>query len=84
MLLQNERVVVSPIFFFRTHFVHESDSMVLEDELQRIKLVGECIDVHHIVTGVVCALLGMFIMVYSINYYLYFCNNYLHGLSFIC
>ena len=34
--------------------------MVLEDELQRIKLVGECIDVHCIVTGVVCALLGMF------------------------
>ncbi|XP_075978642.1 DNA polymerase delta subunit 2 [Anticarsia gemmatalis] len=42
----------------RTHFVHESDSLVLEDELQRIKLVGECIDVHQVVTGVVCALLG--------------------------
>ncbi|PZC84273.1 hypothetical protein B5X24_HaOG205468 [Helicoverpa armigera] len=42
----------------RTHFVHESDSLVLEDELQRIKLVGDCIDVHEVVTGVVCALLG--------------------------
>lgn len=42
----------------RTHFVHESDTLVLEDELQRIKLVSECIDVHQVVTGVVCALLG--------------------------
>ncbi|RVE54187.1 hypothetical protein evm_001014 [Chilo suppressalis] len=42
----------------RTHFVHESDSLVLEDELQRIKLVGDCIDVHQVVTGVVCAVLG--------------------------
>lgn len=42
----------------RTHFVHESDSLVLEDELQRIKLVGACIDVHQVVTGVVCAILG--------------------------
>ncbi|GBP15405.1 DNA polymerase delta small subunit [Eumeta japonica] len=42
----------------RTHFVHETDSVVLEDEVQRIKLVGDCIEVHKIVTGVVCALLG--------------------------
>ncbi|KAI5645458.1 DNA polymerase alpha/epsilon subunit B domain-containing protein [Phthorimaea operculella] len=42
----------------RTHFVHESDSLVLEDELQRIKLVGDSIDVHQVVTGVVCAILG--------------------------
>ncbi|KAG6442231.1 DNA polymerase delta subunit 2 [Manduca sexta] len=42
----------------RTHFVHDSDSLVLEDELQRIKLVGDCIDIHQIVTGVVCAILG--------------------------
>ncbi|XP_049874101.1 DNA polymerase delta subunit 2 [Pectinophora gossypiella] len=42
----------------RTHFVHDADSLVLEDELQRIKLVGECIDVHQVVTGVVCAVLG--------------------------
>ncbi|CAB3259773.1 unnamed protein product [Arctia plantaginis] len=42
----------------RTHFVHDSDSLVLEDELQRIKLVGESIDIHQVVTGVVCGLLG--------------------------
>ncbi|KAJ2944299.1 hypothetical protein O0L34_g18285 [Tuta absoluta] len=42
----------------RTHFVHDSDSLVLEDELQRIKLVGDSIDVHQVVTGVVCAILG--------------------------
>ncbi|XP_073947271.1 DNA polymerase delta subunit 2 [Choristoneura fumiferana] len=42
----------------RTHFVHDSDTIVLEDELQRIKLVGDCIDVHKVVTGVVCAILG--------------------------
>ncbi|CAH2039707.1 unnamed protein product, partial [Iphiclides podalirius] len=42
----------------RTHFVHESDSIVLEDELQRIKLSNDCIDVHKVVTGVVVAILG--------------------------
>ncbi|XP_063828121.1 DNA polymerase delta subunit 2 [Ostrinia nubilalis] len=42
----------------RTHFVHDEDSLVLEDELQRIKLVGDCINVHYVVTGVVCAILG--------------------------
>ncbi|KAM3966142.1 DNA polymerase delta subunit 2 [Aphomia sociella] len=42
----------------RTHFVHETDSLVLEDELQRIKLIGELIDVNQVVTGVVCAVLG--------------------------
>ncbi|KOB76546.1 DNA polymerase delta small subunit [Operophtera brumata] len=42
----------------RTYFVADSDSLVLEDELQRIKLVGDCIDVHQVVTGVVCAILG--------------------------
>lgn len=44
--------------FSRTHFVHESDTLVLEDELQRIKLAGDCIDINGVVTGVVCALLG--------------------------
>ncbi|OWR52976.1 DNA polymerase delta small subunit [Danaus plexippus plexippus] len=42
----------------RTHFVHETDSLVLEDELQRIKLSGDCIDVNKVVTGVVVAILG--------------------------
>ncbi|XP_059053766.1 DNA polymerase delta subunit 2 [Achroia grisella] len=42
----------------RTHFVHDSDSLVLEDELQRIRLIGDSIDVHQVVTGVVCAVLG--------------------------
>lgn len=42
----------------RTHFVHDSDSLVLEDELQRIKLVSDVIDIHQVVTGVVCAILG--------------------------
>lgn len=42
----------------RTHFVHDTDTIVLEDELQRIKLVGDCIDVNQVVTGVVCAVLG--------------------------
>lgn len=46
------------IHYCRTHFVHDSDTLVLEDELQRIKLVGDCIDVHQVVTGVVCAVLG--------------------------
>lgn len=38
--------------------MNDSDTLVLEDELQRIKLAGDCIDVHQVVTGVVCALLG--------------------------
>ncbi|KAL4703295.1 hypothetical protein ACJJTC_015427 [Scirpophaga incertulas] len=42
----------------RNHFVHDEDSIVLEDELQRIKLSGDSVKVHHVVTGVVCALLG--------------------------
>ncbi|XP_023946152.2 DNA polymerase delta subunit 2 [Bicyclus anynana] len=42
----------------RTHFVHETDSLVLEDELQRVKLSGDCIHVNEVVTGVVAALLG--------------------------
>nr|XP_034831492.1 DNA polymerase delta subunit 2 [Maniola hyperantus] len=42
----------------RTHFVHETDSLVLEDELQRVKLAGDIIDENEVVTGVVAALLG--------------------------
>lgn len=47
---------------YRTHFVHDSDSLVLEDELQRVKLSGDCIDVNQVVTGVVAALLGNLIL----------------------
>ncbi|GFG38024.1 hypothetical protein Cfor_10623 [Coptotermes formosanus] len=41
----------------RTHFVDDSDQLILEDELQRIRLTGN-LDVHLVVTGVVCAVLG--------------------------
>ncbi|KDR14460.1 DNA polymerase delta subunit 2 [Zootermopsis nevadensis] len=41
----------------RTHFFDDSDQLILEDELQRIRLVGN-LDVHLVVTGVVCAVLG--------------------------
>lgn len=42
----------------RINFVDETDKLILEDELQRIRLVGDVIDVHRVVTGVVCAVLG--------------------------
>jgi len=41
----------------RTRFFDDSDQLILEDELQRIRLVGN-LDVHLVVTGVVCAVLG--------------------------
>ncbi|XP_063235760.1 DNA polymerase delta subunit 2 [Bacillus rossius redtenbacheri] len=41
----------------RTNFVDDSDKLILEDELQRIQLIGE-FNVHEAVTGVVCAVLG--------------------------
>uniref|UniRef100_A0A2M4ALT6 DNA polymerase delta subunit 2 n=2 Tax=Anopheles triannulatus TaxID=58253 RepID=A0A2M4ALT6_9DIPT len=41
----------------RSHYTDEKDILILEDALQRIRLVGN-IDVHSVVTGVVCALLG--------------------------
>uniref|UniRef100_A0A182MZ74 DNA polymerase delta small subunit n=1 Tax=Anopheles dirus TaxID=7168 RepID=A0A182MZ74_9DIPT len=41
----------------RSHYTHDNDILILEDALQRIKLVGK-IDVHSIVTGVVCAVMG--------------------------
>nr|CAD7262162.1 unnamed protein product [Timema shepardi] len=41
----------------RTHFGSEGDKLILEDELQRITLVG-ALSVHSVVTGVVCAVLG--------------------------
>ena len=41
------------------NFVDEGDKLILEDELQRIRLFGK-IDVHRVVTGIVCAVLGKF------------------------
>lgn len=38
-------------------FVSESDKLILEDELQRIVLIGN-VDVNSVVTGVVCGVLG--------------------------
>jgi hypothetical protein len=43
----------------RHHFFADDDKLIFEDDLQRILLVGD-IDVHHFVTGVVCAILGEF------------------------
>lgn len=41
----------------RFNFVDEEDKLILEDELQRIRLFGK-LDVHYMVTGTVCAVLG--------------------------
>jgi DNA polymerase delta subunit 2 len=41
----------------RHHFFGDDDKLILEDDLQRILLVGE-VDPHCFVTGVVCAILG--------------------------
>lgn len=41
----------------RSHYTEEKDFLILEDDLQRIKLIGK-IDVHNLVTGVVSAVLG--------------------------
>ncbi|XP_076763874.1 DNA polymerase delta subunit 2 [Xylocopa sonorina] len=42
----------------RPNYCSEKDQAFLEDEMLRIKLVGEKIDLKQIVTGVVCAVLG--------------------------
>lgn len=42
----------------RENFVDDSDVLILEDELQRIRLLGE-MQPHRFVTGIVCAILGM-------------------------
>ncbi|KAG7189613.1 hypothetical protein KM043_017296 [Ampulex compressa] len=42
----------------RTDYCSEKDQPFLEDEMLRIKLVGEQVDLKYIVTGVVCAILG--------------------------
>lgn len=41
----------------RNNFADDSDILVLEDEVQRIQLLGE-INVHNFVTGIVTAVLG--------------------------
>lgn len=42
----------------RSHFTDETDQLILEDELQRIRLLGN-MKAHDFVTGIVCAVLGM-------------------------
>lgn len=42
----------------RLNCTDESDMLILEDEVQRIQLLGE-MKVHSYVTGIVCAVLGM-------------------------
>lgn len=39
-------------------YVSASDEIILEDEIQRIQLVGDKIDIPNLVTGVLCAALG--------------------------
>lgn len=41
----------------RSHYTDDADILILEDALQRIRLMGK-IDVHSVVTGAVCAVLG--------------------------
>lgn len=41
----------------RSHYTDDADILILEDALQRIRLLGK-LDVHSVVTGVVCAVLG--------------------------
>lgn len=42
----------------KPNYCSEKDQPFLEDEMLRIKLVGEQVDLKQIVTGVVCAVLG--------------------------
>lgn len=41
----------------RKNFADESDTLILEDEVQRIQLLGD-VPVHKFVTGIVMAVLG--------------------------
>lgn len=49
----------------RQNYTDDNDKLILEDELQRIRLIGK-FHIHSIVTGVVCAVLGKFI-IYLLN-----------------
>lgn len=49
----------------RQNFVDESDTLILEDEVQRIQLLGD-FPVSQYVTGIVMAVLGEFVMLSEI------------------
>lgn len=51
---EEHQLIPQPI---RTEFTEDEDQLILEDELQRIKLLGS-LSVHEAITGVVCAVLG--------------------------
>ncbi|XP_012276130.1 DNA polymerase delta small subunit-like [Orussus abietinus] len=42
----------------RENYCSEDDQAFLEDEMLRVKLVGSCVDIKNIITGVVCAVIG--------------------------
>lgn len=47
----------------RKNFSDDSDVLILEDEVQRIQLLGN-FQVHNFVTGVVCAVLGKVFIIF--------------------
>ncbi|XP_063699789.1 DNA polymerase delta subunit 2 [Culicoides brevitarsis] len=51
---EEEELIEQPLL---SNYVDEQDKLILEDDLQRIRLTGK-IEVHKVVTGVVCAVLG--------------------------
>lgn len=51
---EKNQLVPQPV---RTNFSDEKDLLILEDTLQRIRIVGK-LDVQLLVTGIVCAILG--------------------------
>lgn len=50
----------------RSNYVDEGDKLILEDDLQRIRLLGK-IETHEVVTGVVCAVRGKFFFSRNFN-----------------
>lgn len=66
----------------RFHFVDETDTLVLEDERQRIRLIGS-MDVHQFVTGIVCAILGEFFFVFFCDYLINLFNMFTIFLLFM-
>lgn len=51
----------------RLNFADESDTLILEDEVQRIQLLGD-LPVHKFVTGIVIAVLGKVFFGFPIEY----------------